>query len=348
MASLDFEVEKTSFRDYYSENQKLLLDAEVFYRSLIGSLLSTSSILASATVVGRVKDREEAIKKFSLKYQGDLEAAKLPYEIRDHITDLVALRVICLYEDEIPLIGDILKENFDLLEETDKIKALESTEGQFGYKGLHLDLKINDKRRALPEYARFTFLRFEVQIRTIVQDAWSVLDHKIKYKKAIPAPLKRRINALAAQFETIDHLFLTIRNDSSKLEQETTVASTKTDSARKSPLDAFQFLAVVREVFPGYTFSPEYVDGFVQEILDRDPEYTGAAFGVAIKEIKARVTRYRNQAPYVMNPYTILRHIMFLSDQQKFELMLFDRQRENFVAWLEHDKGGNNGLPNSR
>jgi len=236
-----------------------------------------------------------------------------------------------------------LKENFDVLEVTDKVKALESTEGQFGYKGLHLDLKINEKRRSLPEYARFTRLRFEVQIRTIVQDAWSVLDHKIKYKKAIPAHLKRRINALAAQFETIDHLFLSIRDDSAKLEHDATVASTTTELAQKFPLDAFQFLALVREVFPGYTFSPEYVDGFVQEILQRDPEYKGAEFGNAIKSIKGRITRYRQQAPYAMNPYTVLRHILFLSDQHKFELMLFDRQRENLVTWLSQDKDNGKG-----
>jgi hypothetical protein len=39
-----------------------------------------------------------------------------------------------------------------------------------------------------------------------------------------------------------------------------------------------------------------------------------------------------------MNPYTVLRHILYLSDHEKFELMLFDRQRNNFVAWLSHDK----------
>ena len=333
MASLDFEKEKTIFRDYYSEHQKLLLDAEVFFRSLVGSLLATSTVITPPSVIGRVKDREEAIKKFILKYQSDLEAAKIPYEIKDHITDLIGVRVICLYEDEVEKIAEVLRPNFDVLEVTDKIKALESTEAEFGYKGLHLDLKINDKRRALPEYGAYAFLRFEVQIRTIVQDAWSILDHKIKYKRSIPARLKRRINALAAQFETVDHEFLAIRNESMQLEKETTQVTTKSLAGQKTPLDAFQFLAVVKEYFPQYTFIPDFVDGFVQEIVQRNPDFTVAELGDAIKAFNPTVLRYKAQSPYPMNPYTMVRHILFASNFEKFQLMLFDRQRGNFQTW---------------
>ena len=338
MASLDFEKEKTNFRDYYSEHQKLLLDAEIFFRSLVGSLIATSRAITPPSVIGRVKDREEAIKKFVRKYQSDLEAAKTPYEIKDYITDLVAVRVICLYEDEVEKIGDVLTSNFDVLEVTDKIKALESTEDEFGYKGLHLDLKINEKRRALPEYGAYAFLRFEVQIRTIVQDAWSVLDHKIKYRQSIPKLLKRRINRLAAQFESVDSEFLAIRNESMQMEKETTSTTTKSLAARKTPLDAFQFLAIAKEHFSGYTFIPDFVDGFVQEILQRNPEFTGADLEVAIGSINDRIQRYKTQSSHAMNPYTIVRHILFHSNREKFQLMLFDRQRSNFLTWLSHDK----------
>jgi putative GTP pyrophosphokinase len=341
MASLDFETEKTLFRDFYAENQRLLIDAEVFIRSLVGSLLSSSSSITPPTVTGRVKDREESIKKFVRKYQSDCEAAKVPYEIKDFITDLIGVRVVCLYEDEVKKIADVIGDNFEVLEITDKINDLESTEDEFGYKGLHLDLKINGQRRALPEYARFSFLRFELQIRTIVQDAWSVLDHKIKYKKSIPARLKRRINALAAQFETVDHEFLAIKNESLVLESEAKTAVAKPIQSQKSPIDVFQFLAIAREHFPGYAFMPHFGDGFVQEILQRHPGFSGADFNIALKSLKARIERYRSQSPYAMNPYTMIRHVLFLSDQEKFELLLFDRQRGNLLTWIQNDKVAN-------
>ncbi len=336
MASLDFDKEKNGFRDYYSANQRLLLDAEVFFRSLVGSLLSGKSEIIPPTIIGRVKDREESIKKFVLKYQSDLEDAKLKYEIKDHITDLIGVRVICLYEDEVDKIGNILSDNFDVLEITNKIKDLEKTEDEFGYKGLHLDLKINEKRRSLPEYKRFTSLRFEVQIRTIVQDAWSVLDHKIKYKKSIPARLKRRINALAAQFETVDHEFLAIKNESLQLEEQTKTEPAKSTTETKQPIDAFQFLAVAKQHYPGYTFAPDHVDGFVQEIIHRCPEFTRANFENALNKYKDSVNGYKKVSPFAMNPYTLIRHILFLEDQVKFKLILFDNQRSNFLAWQKN------------
>jgi len=121
------------------------------------------------------------------------------------------------------------------------------------------------------------------------------------------------------------------------LEEKTTTASTKTAEGQKSPLDAFQFLAVAKEHYTRYTFLPDFVDGFVQEILQRHPDFTGAELSTAFKSLETRVERYKSKSPYPMNPYTLIRHVLFLSNQEKFALMLFDRQRANFLAWLEHD-----------
>ncbi len=338
MASLDFEAEKAAFRDFYSENQQLLMDAESFFRSLVSALLANHESINDLTVLGRVKDREEAVKKFTLKYQSDLEAAAIPYEIKDHITDLIGIRVICLYEDEVSQIGTVIKDNFEILEVTDKIQDMESTEDAFGYKGLHMDLKIDIDRRRLPEYTRFGRLRFELQIRTIVQDAWSVLDHKIKYKKSIPPSLKRRINALAAQFETVDHEFLAIRQASKQLEDQGTQLQPSTISSEKSAINAFQFLAIAKNTFPGYTFSPETIDGFVDEINDRDPNFTQSQLEDAIINLRDRVDSYRVESEHNMNPFTMVRHILFLLDRERFNFMLFDRQRSSFTSWLALEK----------
>ena len=53
------------------------------------------------------------------------------------------------------------------------------------------------------EAEKFKNIRIELQIRTVIQDAWSILDHKIKYKNSIPQNLKRRINRLSAKFEPV-------------------------------------------------------------------------------------------------------------------------------------------------
>jgi len=69
------------------------------------------------------------------------------------------------------------------------------------------------------EYQRYAELRFEVQIRTIIQDAWSTLDHKIKYNQSIPLDIKRRINTLAALFELADREFFSIKKQTDSVDE---------------------------------------------------------------------------------------------------------------------------------
>lgn len=348
MPSLDFEAEKTRFRTYYGDNYELLKEAEEFVRSLITSLLSQTPQLAKPTIVSRVKDREESIAKFSRKYQAQLESTKQPYEIKDCITDLIGMRVICLYEEDISKVVDTLRANFCVLEETDKIKKVETTEDTFGYKGFHMDVVMNDARKALPEYRRFCGLRYEVQVRTIIQDAWSVLDHKIKYKKAIPAKLKRRINTLAALFELADHEFLSIKDQTEQLKGEAEAqagnkiissAELTTPSVQSALLDVFSFLTVAQKIFPTYNFYDFAADGFVQEIL-KASESTGTPLNAKsletiLDDVLPVVQDYRDESPYTLNPYTQIRHALYLHDKDCYRTMLFDRQRASFDAWLQ-------------
>ncbi|MEQ1538415.1 MAG: hypothetical protein ABL928_05775 [Sphingorhabdus sp.] len=337
MAGLDFEIEKVAFRDFYNEQHSLIQEAENIFKNLISSLLIRAPLESSPKIQSRVKDREECISKFVLKYQSYLEDAKIPYEIKDHITDLIGIRVICLYEDEVKIIGDILREHFKILEMTDKSAEIEDTDGEFGYKGLHLDLKINSVRISLPEYAQISEFRAEIQIRTIVQDGWSTLDHKIKYKKSIPKKLKRRISALAAQFEQIDREFVSLR-DESKVMENTASQSIIGTSSVKTPLTAFEFPNVLRKHKLDYVFSPHAIDGFVAEILDRKPNYTAKDLDLALGTWISSIEIYKNFCAFEMNPYTVVRHVLCISDKEAFGLMLFDRQRANFDAWIRSTK----------
>jgi putative GTP pyrophosphokinase len=334
MASLDFEVEKTAFRDYYNENQALIHEAENTFKNLLSSLLIQAPLESSPKIQSRVKDREECITKFILKYQSYLEDAKLKYEIKDHITDLIGIRIICLYEDEVKIIGDVIDRQSRTLELTDKSAEIEDTDGEFGYKGLHLDIKINADRIKLPEYAQISPFRAEVQIRTIVQDAWSTLDHKIKYKKSIPKKLKRRIVALAAQFEQIDREFVSVRDDSKSMELVAAKAEGTIEKS-KTPLTAFEFPTILKKHRLDYVFSPYAIDGFVAEILERKSSFSARDLDNAIEQWSETIDNYKKFCALDMNPYTTVRHVLYISDPKAFGLMLFDRQRSNFDAWTK-------------
>jgi len=151
MASLDFEFEKAAFRGFYEQNAELLESAKDSYSALVNALVVNPGTIAVSKIEGRVKDKEECIRKFARKYQPGLEERNVPYEIRAYITDLIGLRTVCLYEDEIDRVAEILRSHFEVIEVTDKVSAMEETEGSFGYKGLHMDLRLNAARSALPD-----------------------------------------------------------------------------------------------------------------------------------------------------------------------------------------------------
>jgi len=350
MASIDFEFEKAAFRAFYEQNLLLLETAQKSFVALVNALVMNPGILAVSKIEGRVKDKEECIRKFARKYQPALEERNEPYEIRTHVTDLIGLRIVCLYEDEIDHVADILRSHFDVIEITDKVSAMEQTEGSFGYKGLHMDLRLNAARSALPEYAHYAPFRFELQVRTIIQDSWSVLDHKIKYKKSIPNSLKRRINVLAALFELADREFREIR-DSTAAELETapdeTVAplveigqpTSQSVSAPGRELNVFTFLKIASHFFGDSEFEPKKVDGFVHYIQEWAPGITRAQFNRFMKDNIGTVKRYKQffeqqSSTNKLNPFTVIRHCLYLADRITFSKALSKLARESFEMWL--------------
>lgn len=353
MASLDYDLEKNLFREFYSDNLQILDDAKTSFCSLINSLVSHSGDIAISKIEGRVKDKEECLSKFNLKYRKDLEANGTQYEIKDHISDLIGVRVVCLYEDDIEKIKDVLDQHFSVIDVTDKIFQIEKTEGSFGYKGLHLDLKIGNERKGMPEYKAFVDFNFEIQIRTIVQDSWSVLDHKIKYKKKIPNKLKRRINTLAALFELADREFLAIRteteleiqkaedDDTDELLDSTVAGPQKLVSSNGNGLlTAFGFLKIANHFFTGFDAEAHKVDGFTDEIVSLEPEITRTKLNTYMKEGISKVKRYKTafegneNSKDTLNPYTMIRHCLYYGNKETFGSVLTNASKESFEKWL--------------
>ena len=93
MTSLDFEKEKLAFESYYDSNKELFKKALRFYINIIRSLLRKSDVVVVKKIEGRVKEKEECLRKFKRKYRNDLEEREQAYEIKDYITDLLGIRI---------------------------------------------------------------------------------------------------------------------------------------------------------------------------------------------------------------------------------------------------------------
>ncbi len=353
MASLDFELEKCLFRKYYDKNRPLFEEAKNAFIRTINTLIKQSGVGDVTKIEGRIKDKEECIKKFQRKYQSKFEADDQPYEIKDCISDLIGIRIVCLYEDEVAVVSEVLKKHFDIIDVTDKIAAIESTEDLLGYKGLHMDLELSREMACLAKFHAFAELRFEVQIRSLIQDAWSVLDHKIKYKKSIPNDLKRRINVLSALFELADREFKEIRCATMELLQQATVdpvsdsltengeatgeASTAVSGKR---INAFNFLRVAGHFFKDFEFEDYKVDTFVQDILKLNEGFKRSDLHKSLIENLKTVRDYRDEfmardPESTFSPYTSIRHCLYLYDKQNYGRILSKGARDRFETWLK-------------
>lgn len=126
------------------------------------------------------------------------------------IMDIVGLRVVCLFHSDVKKIGDIVKKNFEIIEEDDKINSVDIN--IFGYMALHYKVKLKD----VPSDCRdLKNIPFEIQIRTIVQDAWASISHYLDYKNEseIPIHLKRDFYALSGLFYVADTHFEILREE---------------------------------------------------------------------------------------------------------------------------------------
>jgi ppGpp synthetase/RelA/SpoT-type nucleotidyltranferase len=352
MSPIDLEFEESQFRAFYADHLPQLQAACAGVIHTLEQLVAAAPGIEVSKVEGRVKDVDECIRKFRRKYRAALEESNTPYEIQPWITDLIGVRVVCLYEDELEKVAQLVQSHYAVIEVTNKAAAVESTETEFGYKGLHLDLRAKASPKAQAESATEAPWPFELQIRTIIQDSWSVLDHKIKYKKSIPGQLKRRINVLSALFELADREFLQIRDATAaellQAPDETAEPATEAQqdalqapkaSALGSELNAFTFLKIANHFFKDFEFEASKVDSFVADIQLWQPGMTRSQFNELLRHTIGTIKRYKQhfeeQNPQAsFNPFTVMRHCLYLGQKGKFRPALRNVARQAFESWL--------------
>src|SRR5690554_6791035 len=131
------------------------------------------------------------------------------------ITDFAGVRVVFLYQNDLTKIEAIIKKEFKIIEKVDKLndKGID----KFGYGAIHYIVKIG-KNSSGARYDDLKNLVCEIQVRTVLQDAWAIIDHHLVYKKEseIPSSLQRKLNSLAGLFETADNQFDILRQEREK------------------------------------------------------------------------------------------------------------------------------------
>lgn len=173
---------------------------------LIKELLNIESIRYHK-IESRTKDIESLNKKIISK------GGK--YQNINDITDIVALRIITYFEDEVESVAKIINDNF-IIDEMNSCDKRKLPLNEFGYRSLHYVVDLNTERQNLKEYERFKNIKIEIQIRSILQHAWAEIEHDLGYKgvATVPDSFKRNFCMIAAQLEMADRDFIKLRDES--------------------------------------------------------------------------------------------------------------------------------------
>ena len=188
------------------------------------------------TVKGRPKEFDSYYKKY-------LKLLKEKPGTEPLITDIIALRVICPFLEDQTAVEKLIQECFTVIE-LDR-KGAHFSFKEFGYESLHLLIKIPPELTAKWGDCGVTIA--EVQIRTILQDAWAEVEHELVYKADFTPfddPMKRRLAAVNASLSLADSVF-----------QETRVYQRQLNSELGKRRDSFY--RKIEEATDGILFSGE-------------------------------------------------------------------------------------------
>jgi ppGpp synthetase/RelA/SpoT-type nucleotidyltranferase len=131
------------------------------------------------------------------------------------ITDLAAVRVTTYFSRDVDNVASVVEREFDVDENNSIDKRASLDADRFGYQSVHYVVSINSSRTQLPEYRRYSGLRFEIQIRSILQHAWAEIEHDLGYKSVggVPKEIRRRFSRIAGLLELADQEFCEIRGE---------------------------------------------------------------------------------------------------------------------------------------
>lgn len=153
------------------------------------------------SLIPRIKKFESFVDKMRRKNLKD------PF---NEIHDLVGLRVVCLFLSDVEKVGNLIKNTFELIREDNKIDS--DAKDVFGY--MDVQYIVTLKKNVLVS-KEVTTIPFEIQVRTIVQDAWASISYDLDYKKEknIPEHLRRDFYALSGLFYVADTHFQRLREE---------------------------------------------------------------------------------------------------------------------------------------
>lgn len=198
-------------------------------------------ILADLGLRANIKQRVKGFESYYAKLLRRARAGGAEGTI--FVPDLLGLRLIVPFLEDLKRLEEAVGSVF-AVEEIDR-KGSSYSSREFGYDSTHLLLRLEDDEPT-------PYL--ELQLRTLLQDAWAEVEHDLVYKteySLLDEPLRRKLAAINASLTLADTIFQEIRDYQRRLASELQARRTQfwegavdseVPSASQSDLEELEFL----------------------------------------------------------------------------------------------------------
>ena len=153
-------------------------------------------------IKARLKTPESIAEKLQRKdYDVDFDTAVTA------LNDISGVRCICYSVKEIYWIARQIgkTDTYTVVKAKDYIRKPKKN----GYESYHIVLDI-----PMSYKGKTTVVRVELQLRTMIMDAWAGMDNRVSYKKGVPPEMERRIEKYARIGRRLDKLIQKTLDDS--------------------------------------------------------------------------------------------------------------------------------------
>ena len=172
----------------YKPFKKLYRDFSYTTKFILENLLRKNSFEYQAITY---REKDEKSLKDKLKTVTKIKSVK-------DINDLAGCRIIFYLDNDVQRVIQYLQNEFIVVKQN-------LNYSDDGYNALHLIVKLNKDRLKLSEYERFSGLKCEIQLTTVLYHSWSELAHDIIYKreKSLSEFDKRVFDSIKGRFSDV-------------------------------------------------------------------------------------------------------------------------------------------------
>lgn len=275
----------------------------------------------NVSISSRVKEGNSLVRKI-FKKTLDIEKKSADdeshlLEIYNKLTDKAGIRIICRFKNEVSIIADLIKEEFEIVLEDNKNEHLRYNE--IGYKSYHFDIKIKKNTMDPKNYETIKDILGEIQIRTLCENVWAEIDHDLGYKNSsnVSDEHKRQIHCLGGLLEVADDY----------------VCKIKESIIKQDIINEYSVLLIVEKAFINLIaseydkeFSLFNMNKFISIIDFDNLNDFKMSFNLFCKNNHQKIERilFINKDKIISNPFFFQPEILlifYLIDNNKFELI---------------------------